>query len=113
MNVYDCANELSRAIRQSHEYAKLKEATDVLGMESEAKKMVDEFLVLNQEAEISKYQGKEPEKETIEKIQKLYSVLSLNRDAMDYLNAFMRFQMMMADIAKSIQDATKDLVGVK
>ncbi len=111
MNVYDCANELSRAMRDSHEYKKLKEAAEALKKTSEGKQMVDEFLQLNQEAELTKYQGKEVPQELTEKIQKLYGVLSLNREAMEYLNAFMRFQMMLTDITKSIQDVVKEVVG--
>ncbi len=113
MNVYDNANELAKAMRESHEFKKLKEATAALAKDADAKKMVDEFLQLKQEAEIAKYQGKEPAKETTEKIQKLYGVLSLNTDAMQYLNSFMRFQMMLSDITNSIQDVVKEAMGEK
>ena len=57
MNVYDNANELAKAMRESHEFKKLKEATATLNKDADAKKMVDEFLALNQQAEIEKYQG--------------------------------------------------------
>ena len=113
MNVYDCANDLARAMRESHEFKKLKEANEILAKDPETKKLVDEFLQLSQEIEIAKFQGQEPEKEKTEKLQKLYGVLGLNRDAMEYLNNFMRFQMMMADISKSIQDVVKDVMGDK
>lgn len=111
MNVYDNANELAKAMRASHEYKKLKEANEKLSQDADAKKMVNEFLQLNQEAEIAKFQGGEAPKETVEKIQKLYGVLALNADAMEYLNAFMRFQMMLSDITKSIQDVVKEVMG--
>lgn len=113
MNVYDNANELAKAMRESHEFKKLKEATAVLNKDENAKKMVNEFLSLNQQAEMEKYQGKEPAKETTEKIQKLYGILSLNQDAMQYLNSFMRFQMMLADVTNSIQDVVKEAMGEK
>lgn len=113
MNVYDNANELARAMRESHEYKKVKEAAAALGKDENAKKMVDEFFELTQEAEIARYQGKEPDKETTDKIQRLYGVLSLNSDAMEYLNSYMRFQMMLADITKSIQEVVKEALGEK
>lgn len=113
MNVYDNANELAKAMRESHEFKKLKEAAAALAKDENAKKMVDEFLALNQQAEMEKYQRKEPAKETTEKIQKLYGVLSLNSDAMQYLNSFMRFQMMLADVTNSIQDVVKEAMGEK
>ena len=62
---------------------------------------------------MEKYQGKEPAKETTEKRQKLYGILSLNQDAMQYLNSFMRFQMMLADVTNSIQDVVKEAMGEK
>ena len=88
MNVYDNANELAKAMRESHEFKKLKEATAVLNKDENAKKMVNEFLSLNQQAEMEKYQGKEPSKETTEKIQKLYGILSLNHAIFELLHAF-------------------------
>ena len=39
--------------------------------------------------------------------------LSLNQDAMQYLNSFMRFQMMLADVTNSIQDVVKEAMGEK
>lgn len=110
MNVYDCANDLAKAMRESHEFKKLKEANDVLAKDQETKKLVDEFLQLNQEAEIAKYQGQEV---PAEKIKNLYNLLALKSEAMAYLNAFMRFQMMMADITKSINDVVKEVIGEK
>ena len=44
MNVYDNANELAKAMRESHEYKKLKEAAAVLEKDPDAKKMVNEYL---------------------------------------------------------------------
>ena len=82
MNVYDNANELAKAMRESHEFKKLKEATAVLNKDENAKNMVNEFL-------------------------------SLNQDAMQYLNSFMRFQMMLADVTNSIQDVVKEAMGEK
>ena len=113
MKLYYKSNELAKAIRERHEFKKLNEATAVLNKDENAKKMVNEFLSLNQQAEMEKYQGKEPSKETTEKIQKLYGILSLNQDAMQYLNSFMRFQMMLADVTNSIQDVVKEAMGEK
>jgi len=111
MNVYDCANELAKAIRESHELVKLKEAKAVLDKDADAKKMVDDFLKLSQEVEITKYQGQDVDMAKQDKLQQLYTLLSLNNDAQSYLNAFMRFQMMMGDISKTISDPVKVVMG--
>lgn len=111
MNVYDCANELGKAIRESRELTVLKEAKAVLDKDADAKKMVDDFLKLSQEVEIAKYQGQDVDMAKQDKLQQLYTLLSLNNDAQSYLNAFMRFQMMMGDITKTISDPVKVAMG--
>ena len=59
MNVYDCANELAKAMRESQEYKKLKEAKAALEQDPKGKEMAEEFLKLSQEIELAKYQGQE------------------------------------------------------
>lgn len=111
MNVYDCANELAKAMRESQEYKKLKEAKAALEQDPKGKETAEEFLKLSQEIELAKYQGQEVPEEKNEKLQKLTGILGLNTVAMEYLHAFMRFQMMMGDISKSIGDVVKEVAG--
>lgn len=113
MNVYDNANELAKAMRESHEFKKLKEAAAVLAKDADAKKMVNDYLQTAQEVEFAKHQSKEPDKTAVEKFEQLQKLLSLNADAMQYLNAFMRFQMMLMDVTNSIQDVVKEAMGDK
>ena len=54
MNVYDCANELAKAMRESQEYKKLKEAKAALEQDPKGKEMAEEFLKLSQEIELAK-----------------------------------------------------------
>lgn len=107
MNVYDCGNDLAKAIRESHEFKKLKEAKAAL--DSQGKEMADKFIRLNMEAQMMQAQGKEPEKSVTEEIQNVYKVLALNSAAMEYLNSFMRFNMMMNDIMKNIEGVIKEV----
>lgn len=107
MNVYDCGNELARAMRESHEFKKLKEAKSAL--DPQGKEMADKFIRLNMEAQIAQSQGKEPEKSVTEEIQNVYKVLALNSAAMEYLNSFMRFNMMMNDVMKNIESVVKEV----
>lgn len=111
MNVYDCANELARALKESHEFKKLKEAKAVLHQDADAEKLANDFLRLSQEIELLKYQKMDVPKDKEEKLQSLTSLLGLNPTAMEYLHTFMRFQMMMADVSKAINDVVKEVVG--
>ena len=111
MNVYDNANELAKAMRESHEYKKLKEAAVVLEKDPDAKKMVNEYLMVAQE--VAKHQGKTPDQASVDKMQKLQGILNLNADAVQYLNALIRFQMMLMDVTNTIQDVVKEAMGEK
>ncbi len=53
MNVYDCANELAKAMRESQEYKELKEAKAALEQDPKGKEMAEEFLKLSQEIELA------------------------------------------------------------
>lgn len=107
MNVYDCGNDLAKAIRESYEFKKLKETK--AGLDPQGKELTDKFLRLNMEAQMAQAQGKEPEKSVTEEIQSIYKVLALNSAAMEYLNSFMRFNMMMNDIMKNIETVVKEV----
>ncbi len=111
MNVYDSANELARALRESREFQALKTAKEVLAKDPDAMKMADDFMALNVEVNMAKYQGKEPDKEKAEKADKLLGILQLNKEAVDYLQAVMRFELLMSDINKAISDVVKQVMG--
>ena len=113
MNVYDNANDLAKAMRESHEYKKLKEAAVVLEKDPDTKKMVNEYLMAAQEVEFAKHQGKTPDAAAMGKLEKLQGILNLNSDAMQYLNALIRFQMMLMDVTNTIQDVVKEAMGDK
>ncbi len=109
MNVYDCANDLAKALRESREFQVLKEEKGKLAGDQTSKDLVKDFLNISQEIEILKYQKKEVPADKTEKLNKLSGVLNLNPTAVGYLNAFMRFQMMMQDVSKSITDVVKEV----
>ncbi len=72
--------------------------------------MVKDFLKQKSEIELLQYQGKEPPKEQIEKMQKLYGVLQLNPVASEYIQNYIRFQMMIGDLSKTLGDTIKEAV---
>ncbi len=109
MNVYDCANDLAKALRESHEFIVLKEEKAKLAGDKTSTDLVNDFLKLSQEIEILKYQKQPVPEEKTAQLNKLTGVLNLNPAAISYLNAFMRFQMMMQDVSKSITDVVKEV----
>lgn len=110
MNVYDEVNGLCKALKESREFSMMKEARVKLAGDKTAEPLVKDFLQKKQELEIAQYSGKTPDKVEMEKVQKLYEVLQLNPVAAEYLQTYIRFQMMVGDISKSIGDTIKEAV---
>ena len=107
MNVYDEMNNLCKAIKESHEYKVLVEAKGKLASDSSAESMVKDFLKQKQELEIAQYQGQKPDDA---KVKKLYNVLQLNPVAAEYIQAYIRFQMMFGDLSKTLSDTLKEVM---
>lgn len=108
MNVYDAMENLCKALKESHEYEVMQVAKKKLAEDKSAEGLVKEFLEKKQEIELIQYQGKEPEKGQLEKIQKLYEVLNLNPVASEYIQGYIRFQMMIGDLSKKLGDTIKE-----
>ena len=97
-------------MKESREFSMMKEARIKLATDKTAEPLVKDFLKQKQDLEIIQYSGKQTEKADIEKVQKLYEVLQLNPVAAEYLQTYIRFQMMVGDISKSIGDTIKEAV---
>jgi len=109
MTVYDCANELAREMRATREFAVLKEAKERLSAEPDTKALIARFMQLGQEVEIARYQKKEIPAEKEAQFNDMMRTLSLNPLALNYLNAFQRFQLMFQDVSKTITDVVKEV----
>ena len=64
---------------------------------------------LGQEVEIARYQKKEIPAGKEAEFNDMMRTLSLNPLAMNYLNAFQRFQLMFQDVSKTIADVVKEV----
>ena len=110
MNVYDEMNNLCKAIKESHEFKLVQESKSKLKTDKTAEDMVKDFLNKKQALEIKQYQGQKPNKEEMDAVEKLYDVIKLNQVASEYVQNYIRFQMMIADISKSLGDTIKEAV---
>ena len=68
------------------------------------------FLKQKQELEIAQYQGQKPDDAKVKKMQDLYNVLQLNPVAGEYIQAYIRFQMMFGDLSKTLSDTLKEVM---
>lgn len=112
MSIYDKAHDLANALKTSDEYRRLMELKAPLEADAEANKMVNDFLQKQAELQIEMMQGKQ-DSSKMQQVQKMYEVISANPKVATYLQAYMRFQLMMQDVSKIISDSVQAVVGGK
>ena len=111
MNIYDTANKLAAELKQTDEYKAYKNSKQQIESNAEVKSKIDEFDKLRVEAQKAMLKGEANANELSVKLQNLYTVLYQNEIAKNYLEAEMRFSVMVTDINKIISEAIKDVIG--
>ena len=96
MNTYDEAHALAKAIRECDEMKRLTQA---------AEKMVKEYIMAQMKSDYAKLAGQETDEQEYRHLQELALLISNNSDAQEYLQAFIRWNQVAADIQKIISDA--------
>ncbi len=110
MNVYDNANNLAKAIKDSREYKEYKEIKQELFVNPELKKQVEEFEKIRYEEQLLAMQGEKQSEEKMAKLQELYKILVQNPKVKDFFDKEVRFNVMVADVNKIIGEAIKDVL---
>ncbi len=110
MAVYDEANNLARAIKESKEYLEYKEIKQNLFQNPELKNQVEEFEKIRYEEQLLALQGEAQSEEKMKKLQELYSILVKNPDVKEFFDKEVRFNVMIADVNKIIGEAIKDVL---
>lgn len=103
-NVYDAANTLAHAIKDSHEFKKFREAEARIMDNDSVKAMIADIQKRRMEIQTDQMQGKQPDAAAQEKFQELVNVAAKDPVAAEYLQAEMRFNLMMSDVSKILGD---------
>ena len=105
LNVYDKAYELKRALTECQEVKDYKSALEKVKANPTNKSMLDDFRKKQIEIQAKQYSGKQPGKEEMDELERLYNVVSLNPDIKNFLQCEYRFSLLMNDISKTISEA--------
>ena len=105
MNTYDEAYALAKAIRECDEMKRLTEAAEKIKNNENAKNMVKEYIMAQMKADYEKLAGQETDEKEYRHLQELALLVSNNSDAQEYLQAFIRWNQVAADLQKIISDA--------
>lgn len=111
MEVYDNANHLAKAIKDSKEYQEYKALKQELFVDLKLKEQVEEFEKIRYEEQLLAMQGEKQSDEKMKKLQELYAILVQNPKVKEYFEKEVRFNVMIADVNKIIGEAIKDVLN--
>ena len=106
MNVYDGAHNLASAIKQSDEFKEFKKYEEQLKANPELEKMINDFQQKSMEIQMKQMSGEELGADAMQSIQQLYGIVMQDPLAANYMQASMRFSLMMKDVFDIIGEAT-------
>jgi Uncharacterized conserved protein len=107
MNVHDEAHNLARAIKESVEYQQYAELKDTASQNAELAAMLNDFQAKQFEIQAKQMIGEELGPELMEQIQSLYQILMKDPLAAQYVQAEMRFSMLVNDVYNILGEVIK------
>ncbi|MDG0874608.1 YlbF family regulator [Paenibacillus thiaminolyticus] len=105
MSVYDQAHELARALQQSGEAKAVETAMKAIEADADSKRMLDDFRLRQMEMQQKMMTGEMPEQSELDKMEKLYEVISMNSEIAELFEAERRLAVVIQDVNKIVSDA--------
>ncbi|RJG21026.1 YlbF family regulator [Paenibacillus thiaminolyticus] len=105
MSVYDQAHELARALQQSDEAKAVETAMKAIEADGDSKRMLDDFRLRQMEMQQKMMTGEMPEQSELDKMEKLYEVISMNSEIAQLFEAERRLAVVIQDVNKIVSDA--------
>lgn len=114
MNVYDRANELAGALRQSEEATEYRRLKELAEADETNRALLGEYRKLQVALQMQAMGGPKTDDDAMQRFSQISSLLYMNSDVQAYLMAEMRLQKLMADIFKVVAEAgglNMDMLG--
>ena len=108
-NLYDTANQLERELRQSDEFAAVKEAFEAVQQSEEAKALFEEFRDMNVKFQQKQMNGEELTEEDMNYANDLYQKASSNEAIQTLMQAEQRLNVVMQDINRILTTSLQEL----
>ncbi|NGP57589.1 YlbF family regulator [Paenibacillus thiaminolyticus] len=105
MSVYDQAHELARALQQSDEAKAVETAMKAIEADADSKRMLDDFRLRQMEMQQKMMTGEMPEQSELDKMEKLYEVISMNSEIAELFEAERRLAVVIQDVNKIVSDS--------
>lgn len=104
MNVYDQAHGLARAIKESEEFKQYDNLKKEIDKKPELAAMVKDFQQKQFQMQAKQMMGESNTPDVTQQIQEMYQIIMKDPMAAQYMQAEMRFSLMMNDVYKILGD---------
>jgi len=112
MFAYDLAHELAVALKESDEFKQFNKSKEKVTSDENNHKMVREFQLKQWEIREAQMSDTEISEEKQQELERLYSLVSLNPIAREYLESEFEVSRIVNDIQKIIGEAIQDAMPI-
>jgi cell fate (sporulation/competence/biofilm development) regulator YlbF (YheA/YmcA/DUF963 family) len=105
VNVYDSAHGLAQAIKASEEFKQYDATKKQVDANEELSKMIKDFEAKQLEIQTKQMMGEDVGSEEMATMQQLYTIMARDPIALQYMEAEMRFSLMMKDVYQIVGEA--------
>lgn len=112
MATYDLAHELARTLKESEQFKQFLISKEKVMSDANNHKMVREFQLKQWEIREAQMLEQEISEEKQQELERLYSLVSINPTAREYLEAEFEVSCMVNDIQKIIGEAIQDAMPI-
>jgi cell fate (sporulation/competence/biofilm development) regulator YlbF (YheA/YmcA/DUF963 family) len=105
---YNEAHALAKVLKNSPEYQVFLAAKQAIAGDRQSLQLVQDFMAKQMEIEYERFSGKPEDKTKIDHLQQMYQLIANNRKAHEFLQQYMNFQRVMADVYKIIGEAVAE-----
>lgn len=112
MPANDVAHELARTLKESDEFKQFLKSKEKVMSDSNNHKMIRDFQLKQWEVREAQMLETEVSEEKQQELERLYSLVSLNPAAREYLEAEFEVSRMVNDIQKIIGEAIQDALPI-
>lgn len=104
MNVYDAARGLADSIKKSEEFTHFSDMKKKVEGNAELVDMLNDFQGKQIELQKKQVLGQQPDADFVKQVQELYGIMMKDPLAAEYLQAELRFSLMLNDVYKILGD---------
>ena len=112
VNVYDQANALETALRESEEFQQMKELYSKVNEDAESKKMFDEFRDIQMSLQQKQMQGEELLEEDIQKAQNSAQEIENDENIKGLMEAEQKMSQLIQDLNRVIMKPIEELYEI-